>query len=311
MAALLAALGLALGAGGRDIVSLIAGYGLLFGIASGIGYSRALATAVSSWPERRGLVTGILVCAYPFGAAVAAPALRWSLEAFGPWPTLLAMAASFLALAPILGLLLSGDASSAHLPAAAPDRVSRGETPIFLLMWAGFFFGACAGLLVIGHAAGVAAEFGGATGPIAVAVAAVALANGCGRLLAGWASDTVPVKHLLSIAPFGASIAIAAALIWPEIEVVIAALTATGLAYGVIAAGYAVAVTILFGVARLPRLFGRLFTARGAAGLVAPWTAGVLHDITGGYRTALILAAVFALLAGLAAALIPARRHQD
>ena len=43
------------------------------------------------------------------------------------------------------------------------------------------------------------------------------------------------------------------------------------------------------------RIYGRVFTAWGAAGLLGPWLAGVLFDLSGDYRIALLVAAAIGL----------------
>ena len=55
------------------------------------------------------------------------------------------------------------------------------------------------------------------------------------------------------------------------------------------------------------RVYGRVFTAWGAAGLLAPWFAGTLFERSGGYTTALIVAGATALVSLLAALTLPAK----
>ena len=77
---------------------------------------------------------------------------------------------------------------------------------------------------------------------------------------------------------------------------------------GGMAATYPAAVAIYFGVARTALVYGRVFTAWGVAGLVAPGIAGYLYDTTGGYTLALALAAGAALLSAIVAATLPPAR---
>ena len=53
--------------------------------------------------------------------------------------------------------------------------------------------------------------------------------------------------------------------------------------------------------ARGPQAYGRVFIAWGFAGLVAPWSAGLLYDLRGGYGLAMIIAAAIAILSAFCA----------
>jgi OFA family oxalate/formate antiporter-like MFS transporter len=57
----------------HSLTWLYAGYGVLGGIGMGMGYICPVATLVKWFPDRRGLMTGVAVCGYGFGAAVMSP----------------------------------------------------------------------------------------------------------------------------------------------------------------------------------------------------------------------------------------------
>ncbi|MDE0787334.1 MAG: hypothetical protein OSB06_01525, partial [SAR324 cluster bacterium] len=58
------------------------------------------------------------------------------------------------------------------------------------------------------------------------------------------------------------------------------------------------------------QIYGRVFTAWGLAGLVGPWLAGLLYDVTGDYTLALLVAAASSTLSVMAAYLI-SRQMRD
>ena len=68
-----------------------------------------------------------------------------------------------------------------------------------------------------------------------------------------------------------------------------------GFAYGSIIAIYPVAISNGFGE-QGPQAYGRVFIAWGFAGLVAPWSAGVIFDGYAGYEPAMLIAALVALV---------------
>ena len=67
--------------------------------------------------------------------------------------------------------------------------------------------------------------------------------------------------------------------------------------YGAIIAAYPVAVITCFGAPASPRIYGRVFTAWGLAGVVGPWVAGWLYDTSGDYQRALTIAVVSSVIA--------------
>jgi MFS family permease len=93
--------------------------------------------------------------------------------------------------------------------------------------------------------------------------------------------------------------ALAAVLAIPRLDVLLAALCAVGVGYGCLAGCLPAIVARSYGPAALTRLYGRLFTAWGLAGLAAPYLAGLLFDRHGDYTAANTAAALAALAAAL------------
>lgn len=71
---------------------------------------------------------------------------------------------------------------------------------------------------------------------------------------------------------------------------VMGAIVVVGGSYGALIAVYPVAVSDRFGPRASARIYGRVFTAWGLAGLVGPWGAGALFDMFGNYSLATALA---------------------
>lgn len=117
-----------------------------------------------------------------------------------------------------------------------------------------------------------------------------------------WA-DRWPVRWQLVSLPLFSAAALFGLALWTAVPLSIAALTVIGFAYGALIVAYPVAIAARFGPARFAKVYGRIFTAWGTAGLVAPWLAGALYDVTGTYAVALLLAGCTALLSALNAAL--------
>lgn len=305
-AALMAAAGLGVAAVAEDVERLLLGYGVLFGLANGVGYGLSLHVASQVTSRWRGFAVGAVVAAYAGGAALAAPLLAWLLEARGIASTLGLLAGSFLILAAVCGWLLRGSQATGMPPSGArrPDGTLAGHAKampwfgrVFLLLWLGYALGASAGLMMIGHAAALVSWQAGAPTLVVLGTVLVSLGNCGGRLGAGWLSDHVPVQHVLLAAMCWNALAFALVLALPSPAIMVAGLGLAGAGYGAMAAAYPIAVGSLFGADRVGPVYGKLFTAWGAAGLGGPWVAGWLFETTGSYGSAVSAALGSTLLA--------------
>jgi MFS family permease len=306
LSGLLCAGGMAIPGLVRELWCIVLGYGLLFGTGCGIAYSVALQANVMALPHRRGLAAGLTAGSGALGSVVAALAFRAMIAAVGPWETLVWSGIALFAVAAIASVLMRGIVMPVPGRSKAESRAeSAAERRVEITLWLGFFFGACAGLLALGHAAGIALSYGGALAPVALATALVTGCNGIGRLGAGWLADLFPVRRILVAAPLLAALALAALALMPGIDLALAVLAVTGLAYGAMAATYPASVAIYFGIERTATVYGRVFTSWGVAGLAAPGLGGYIFDAFGGYTIALALAAGAGLLSAVVAWTLP------
>lgn len=295
----------------HEVWCIVLGYGVLFGTGCGLAYSVALQANMLALPHRRGLAAGLTAGSGALGSVLSALIFRTLIDSLGPWQTLLWGGAGFFILATIAAGLLRGIVMPWPMKRAATGSAeSAAERRIEIMLWFGFFFGACAGLMALGHAAGIAQAYGGAAATAAAATAMIAAGNGLGRLGAGALADYVPVRRILIAAPLTATLALGSLALLPDITLALVVLTTTGLAYGAMAATYPASVAIYFGVARTGQIYGRVFTAWGVAGLTAPGIGGLLFDRTGGYGAALGLAAAAGVLSAVAVARLPPSRSR-
>lgn len=280
------------------------GYGLLFGVANGLGYGFSLQFSAQVMPGREGLAMGVVTAAYALGAALAPVPLSLVLEGYGPSVAFaaLGLVLSALALAVSAYLLWSGrwfrggGDSRETPPASAPTA----------LLWIGYGGAVAAGLMVIGHAAGIV-DAGGLPIALWTAPALLAAANMLGSFLGGLLIDRLSVRVLFVLLPLATAAGAAGLLAAEGTVAVLAGLGLIGAAYGATIAVYPAAINRLFGAAAGIPIYGRVFTAWGLAGLGAPWLAGALYDRSGAYSSAFLVALGLALLS-IAAGLILRRR---
>lgn len=157
--------------------------------------------------------------------------------------------------------------------------------------------------MAIAHAVGILRALE-ANQALAVAGAVcIAIGNALGGVLAGWLADRMPIRRLLMALPGLSTVALLVLAGSGSAPVALAAFTVVGFGYGAIIAAYPMA-AVYFGPSQAARIYGRIFTAWGTAGLLAPWLAGLIFDSTGGYSLALLSAAVVAVVSSASAAML-------
>ena len=291
---LIAATGTLIAAYAPSLPMLWFGYSLLFGAANGLGYGFGLQIAAQANPGREGICMGIVTACYALGAAVSPALFTWAMSLGGFLAAMLGLSATLIIVAPIAaGLMIK---AKARFNASADDG-SRLPTPTrqIALLWLGYGAGVAAGLMAIGHAAGIAKSLGIGGAPW-VAPVLIAICNMAGSLCAGWLVDRLSAAKLLAGLPVISAAALLLLAFASNSAVALLCLGSVGFAYGAIIAAYPATIAKMFGSNASTRIYGRVFTAWGSAGLFAPWLAGYLFDQTGGYIVALGTAAALGVV---------------
>jgi OFA family oxalate/formate antiporter-like MFS transporter len=271
------------------------GIGLLFGAANGLAYGVAVSLAARVPERRRGTASGVVVGAYAAGPVLLGLVAPVALPA-GGWRTCLAVLA--VATTALLAL------AAALAPADRTPRSGDGGGPVpsgaLVALWGVFAGGAAPGLVLFATAAPLAAARGLGPAATGAAVSLLAAGNLAGRLSAGWWSDVVGRLPALATALAVTTVALAGLATSAAPATVLPAFAAVGLAYGAVSALVPAATADRVGARAFPTVYGRVFTAWGCAGLLAPLLAGTVTAAGGQRPGALLLLAVPAVPAALA-----------
>jgi OFA family oxalate/formate antiporter-like MFS transporter len=298
--AAVAASGLLLAAAADSWWMLFAGYSLAFGISNGIGYGFCLQLVGRAMPARKGFAMGAVTAAYAVGSIVFAKVIAWRIEVDS-------VAAAFVAIAFALAVIVIGAAFMLYRADACYGEsvtTDRGDDRLdrcrLLQFWFAYLTGVFAGLMAIGHAAGIA-QSRGADVELATATAmTVGIGSASGGFIAGWLVDRWPLTRFLVALPLLSAVALLAIAVITNAHATLLLLGLVGFAYGSIIAIYPVAISNVF-LKQGPQAYGRVFIAWGFAGLVAPWTAGILYDWQAGYELSMLIAALVALVSAISA----------
>ena len=184
------------------------GYGVIGGIALGIGYIAPVSTLIKWFPDRPGMATGMAIMGFGGGALIAAPFSVWLMSRFntakhvGVLETFVVLGVVyfvFMIIGAIIVRVPAADWAPAGYvkPAQAKKLISRNDvfvydalkTPQFWLIWWVLCLNVTAGIGVLGQASAMSQEmFPGRVTAVAAAgfVGLMSLFNMGGRF--GWAT---------------------------------------------------------------------------------------------------------------------------
>lgn len=275
-------------------LALLLGYGGLFGLTGGAAYGLAVALVGAAAPPGQAGLIGLPIASYALTGmllsllAFFGLSLEQAAQALGGYGLLLAVAGLPLA------LLLRGQP---RLLVAAREEASQAPAaPLWPLILANGAL-CCPGLVVMAHSVTLMMD----RGALALAPAAPLIVNAgylAGALLGGAALRWTSARGAC-LAAFTLAVLASLLLLLPVTASALAALAAVGASLGCSAAVFLLLLVSRYGVAGAPSRFGKVVFAYGVAGLLMPFLAGQLHDLTGGYDLAILGAAAIALAGGL------------
>ena len=294
----LAAFGAVMAGLAKSVLGIWVGYSLIFGAANGLGYGFGLQIAAQFNPDGEGFAMGVVTASYALGAMLSPPLFDFAVGARGFETAMFGLAAAILSTGVISAMLLhtvdTRFQSRKQLLESTPMSPHS-----FQLLWLGYFGGALAGLMIIGHAAGISAALR-PDSQTWIAPVIIAAFNLLGSLVVGRLADRFPLRVLLVSLALLTTAALIGLTVLGNLFSLLVGLGFVGFAYGGTITAFPAAITKLFGMRDSAKIYGQVFTAWGCAGLVGPWFAGFLFDWSGGYELSLMMAAVIGLMSAVA-----------
>lgn len=307
--------------------------GVLGGAGIGLAYVVPIAVGVKWFPDKKGMITGLAVAGFGFGATIWVKlAGSWfggllnTAEIFGlpaVQSVFVIYGIAFAALV-FLGSLVMVNPPEGYVPEgwAVPEQQERAavreveytsagmlRTPQFYMLWVVFVFSALAGLMVIyciklfgldTLAYNGVANAGVITG---TAMAWYAIFNGLGRIAWGAVSDRIGRKRaIIAMATLQGVIMLAMyhGFIHLGMETgFIVAASVVGFNFGGNFALFPAITADFFGNKSVGANYGWMFTAYGVAGIAGPQLAGVFKDAAEGSADPQVWMAPF-IVAGIA-----------
>lgn len=280
----------------RSVPLFYIGYSIVGGIGIGLGYVTPVSTVAKWFPDRKGLVTGVVVMGFGVGALlmskVMAPILLVAANN-DLVPVFLSLGVLFAVVLLPVSWFLQNPPSSASVVANEPiaaDLPTRDylASSQFLMMWVVFFFNIAAGISVISFQSPLLQEIWGLSDPSvepavlasygATLIAVSSLFNGIGRLFWGLVSDRIgrveSFRLLLATQMIVFGMLMTERNPWVFSALVCYVLMCFGGGFGTMPSF----VNDVFGARRMSVMYGTMLTAWSAAGVAGPLMMASLKD---------------------------------
>lgn len=301
----------------ETVLPAVIGFGLLAGTGIGLGYASATPAAVKWFPpEKKGLITGLVVAGFGLAPVYIAPLSKHLLATYGISNSFRILGIVFMVTTTLFAQFIKNPSS----PVLPPKKAEFGSrtvsshvdyswrqmvrTPAFYSLYLQYACAATAGLMIIGHLAKIVAVQSGNTIKIGFFfVALLAIFNAGGRIIAGIVSDYV--GRIITIA-FVCIVQSVIMVFFPQFSTITAFILGSaivGFNYGACLALFPATTADYWGMKNLGLNYGILFTAWGVGGVFGPMLAGKIADATGSYTTAYYIAAALLIFAAFLAML--------
>ncbi len=278
-------------------------YGVIAGIGVGFVYVCPLTTCIKWFPNKKGLVTGIVIGAFGIGSLVFKGIIQSSILNYGISETFLRLGIIYLIVS-VTGARLLKEPKICKKTEAINSRGKKiytvrtmMKTPNFYLIWFSYFFACIGGLLIIGSAMEIGLElahisFKQAAGSVAI----IAIFNASGRLFWGMISDHIGCKQSAILMFIFTALALFILSFIPLSQslfyILIAAIT---FCFGGFLVIYPTITSEYFGMTNLGRNYGVVYQAYGIAALCGP----LLLKNSDNYITPFIIAGVVSIAGSL------------
>ena len=311
-----AVLGVACVLAGRiqSLWSLYAVTGVLAAIGLGAVSWVPSGTLIARWfAERRGSMLGLAFSGMGAGVLAMGPLAQWLITVYGWRAAYVVLGVGTLGVllpliwfavreAPVTATPVRADAASARgdaQPAPVSGRRAVRDALRTGAFWALFFAYLCTPLAVfsvVTHSVAFAVDHGFARLFVAGIFGLTGLLSVVGRIVFGMAADRIGRAASATIS-YGCTAFGTLSLLTLEIAPHAAALYAYALFFGL---GFGARGPIITAMAsqifpgrRFGVIYGILSVGNGIGGGVAPWFGGFVHDLTGSYRVAFLIAVAF------------------
>ncbi len=307
--------GFLLSANIRSLAMLYIGFGVICGFASGFSYNAVLATVGKWFPDKQGLISGILLMGFGISSFLIGKLYQvCTPDAIGAWRrSFIVLGVVSAVVMAICGFFLEKPGKDFAPPAAAsvkkkyvnPVAMEAGtgemlKKPAFWLYYLWAILLSAAGLALVSQASAIAKEVGPTVsiGTITTVVGLISIFNGIGRVILGGLFDKVGrsgTMQTVNVLFVVTGIVLIAALKMQSFPVLVAGFIIGGLAYGGVTPANAAFVSSYYGLKHYSLNLSVVVTNLMFASFGST-VAGALYDATGSYMSTYLMICGMALV---------------
>ena len=306
---------------------LILGYGVISGFGLGVAYIVPIAMLQKWFPDKTGLITGLAVGGFGFGAVLTSPVAQWLIDRDPEDPTsaFLPLGIAYLVMSLVGAALFRNPADGYTVPGFEPatedaddadtDDYTQGEalrTPQWYLLTAILALSVSAGISLISQAKLSATDISGygVTGA-ATLVGVLAIFNGAGRIV--WAAISDYIGRMPTFAAILGLQGVCLIVLPHASNAVLFAVLAAViyLCYGGTFGTMPATAGDFFGVRNAGAIYGLMLIGWSLGGIIGPVIAGALIGGDKAYTVAYTTIGIIALASVLLTFItkVPARRR--
>lgn len=281
--------------------------GVLVGAGSGIINVATAATGVKWFPpEKKGMVTGIVVAGVGLSSAFYSPLANYLIGSVGIGKTFTYLGVFVLLTGIPLSLIIKnppqklmeegGEVNKDKNISMDYDWKYIIKDKYFYKLWVMLGLSSSAGLMIIGHISNIAKlQINWEAGFVLVII--LSIFNSLGRVLGGLISDKVERLTLVRIIFILQMINMFSFSMYSNVILLSLGVAIAGLCYGGGFSIFPVMASDAYGSKNFGMIYGILFTAWGLGGVIGPMTAAAILDSRGTYNYAYMVAGILLVIA--------------
>ena len=296
--------------------------GFIVGTGTGFGYVVPTSVGSKWFPDKRGLIIGLMVGGFGAGSGIFGPLATALIAQYGWRATFRIYSLLFFAMTMLATWMVrnppAGYRPAGWTPATTGAAVSAGvdvpaaqmlRTHTFWVLWIAFCLGTTAGTMIISQLVPFARNAGLSAAAAAFAITVGAIGSASGRVLSGWMSDHAGRLNTVRVMLLVQAAAMPALFLFREnVTLFYLLLAIVYYCYGTQLSVYASTSADFYGTKNVGFNYGLLLLAWGVAAIFGPFLGGRVFVATGEYRYAFFVAAGLSLVA-LATLLLALNPH--
>jgi len=298
---------------GNSPVGITIGFGIMTGSGIGFGYGCVTPPALKWFhPSKKGMVSGLIVGGFGFGAVYFGPLASALLYNFGIESAFIFMGIGVIILSVPIAQFIKNPPegyvpeepekvkATAKPAVKSPDFTWREmvATPRFYMMFIMFLITSSVGLMVIGNVTRIATLQMGITdvATLAFLVSFMAITNMSGRIIGGFISDRIGRINTLFLIFVLQMLNMLGFMFYASLPTLIIGIIGIGFCFGALLSLFPALTAEQYGLKNYGANYGVVYLAWGLSGVVAPVLADYIYDTTGTFFMAYLICAVMMLV---------------